>query len=799
MGLDNTSQFLFHSTKSSDPGIRSAKKWPWVIAGLALVVALVLVYWLVMKFWNNDNKVVVSPPNPMASSSLVNLGDVLASDVNRPQSGVSKGEAVYFGNFYQSLALDSEVKAPSVSLPINIKDDTANYYYINREISLSEAQLNAINQNGFVVIDNPFVKEADDFFSVYKTLNEKNLPFILTNDFYIYYYQNTVKSIFKQLETEAFYQATWDFNKAMYELSSKRYLERYNKVGLANDTVLEAMRMQTAFFAVSLELLKVKPGQFTKGEVSNVPPSNWLKEKFSSDEADYYSFSTPSYIKLEVEKELANIKRAKKTEAETLSPVMLYDMEYERFVVPKEYEKNHRLGNFYVTWKWLNTVFPLYYRSTECLDCLLDKSDWLISQTAAHLIARDISTNQEIKNDWAKIYKVLAYFSGLRNDLTYLDYNNALTNKFGVADLNNPEAVSNIENIFANNNEARDANATLLQQELASYKFDIARGAYDRSLISNRNKIGFRLSQEYYWPTEYIFDQLIYDRAGVYLGDVRKLKKDVDKTACALTQSSAVRCRALVWDIANAVYDEKISTEAFVRNTWYKSYADQVPVLRRYFNNMDNNAWHVNFFWSNLQISKYLLNNRKIDRFNYTLTNDWSNVVLDTSAGALVNTALPYDQWRYYNRQSTGLSDQDILQYNYLEPNLALINELIANARMVFKSLIELGMVRENHAELTGLISELETMKRIIVKERQGELSDFNDWFFIDNLASKYYVAESGAKSVTINFADPKNASKPAVMEQMLGGVKLLLSVQNHQGKNIIVSGPIFNFSERAR
>ena len=36
-------------------------------------------------------------------------------------------------------------------------------------------------------------------------------------------------------------------------------------------------------------------------------------------------------------------------------------------------------------------------------------------------------------------------------------------------------------------------------------------------------------------------------------------------------------------------------------------------------------------------------------------------------------------------------------------------------------------------------------------------------------------------------------------MDQSLEGVKLLLSMQFHQGRNLIVAGPVFNFNERAR
>jgi len=801
MAKDNSDQFLFNSTRPK-PLTRDWFRYsPWIIAIVSLFLASAVIYWLVLQFLKEAPAPVVTQPSVVVSSTLGTLNDKLGQTVAKPQTAPSKNEAIAFGDSYQALALDNEVKAQAVKLPLNIKEDTANYYYLNREITLSAKQLGDINQNGFVVIDNPYAKEANDFYAMYKSLNNKNLPFIVTSDFMIYYYQNTLKSIFKQLETESFYQEAWDFNKAMYEIANKRYVTRYSKLGLVNDPVLEAMRLETAYFAVALELLKVKPAQTMSTAKDSVQIKEWLKTKFTSQEADRYSFTTPSYLKLDVDKELTYIREAKSNSKGQISPVMLYARDYKYFEIPDEYANNPRLSNFYLNLKWLTNVFPLYYKSDQCPDCLLDKSDWLVNQAAAHLIARDMYLKQDIKNQWAKIYKIISYFSGLRSELTYLDYQQAFSSQFGATTPQSTTGQSglSIEQLFDNSNTERDRLVERLQQEILSYKFDQAKGAYDRESSTDRKNIGFRLAQEYYWPTEYIYDQLTYDKVGNYTGVVKKIDGDDDRTACAVDASKAVRCRGIALDVINPIFNENITNDYFVRNSLYQSYFNQAPLLRRHFDNFDNRAWHNNLFWSNLHAIRQFLNNRKIDRYNYTQTDAWTEVVLNTAVSAMVSAELPYDRWRYFYQQDKGIASQDIVKYNYIEPNLALVNELLANTKMLYDSLIKLELVTDNHQEFAEIVADLETIKKLILKERRGEDSDYTDWSFINSLVNKYYVSEAGRKTLLLSFDNQTSKNRVYKMEQSISGVKLLLTVQYHQGRNLIVAGPVFNYNERGR
>ena len=100
-------------------------------------------------------------------------------------------------------------------MPLNVKIDVLNYYDLSRKLNLDPA-LAGLNSSGFAVIDNPWVKEAPDFYSIYSNLEEKQIPFLITSDFIIYYYQTVLKKAFKDIEENIFYDNLWSINKDLY-------------------------------------------------------------------------------------------------------------------------------------------------------------------------------------------------------------------------------------------------------------------------------------------------------------------------------------------------------------------------------------------------------------------------------------------------------------------------------------------------------------------------------------------------------------------------------------------------------
>jgi len=776
-----------------------------VVLAVSLLLGIALIYWLVEM--NKRNLKVVPSGEVQSSSQLPNLGRLDGGgDVDGQQPKI-KAETLFFGNFYHQINEKITPKANGLALPTNIKQIASNYYPVDRQISLVNA-FEQINKEGFAVIDNPFPKEANDFYAIYDFLNQKNLSYIVTNDFLIYYYQNALRNIFKTVEAEVFYPEFWEINKQMFEVADKRYRDRYAKVGVLNDPVLEGLRLESVYFGTMLEILKPKPKQILSASKDSVQERDYYKNYFSSQEAEYYSFTPPDYLADTIAKEMTLINRGIRNDKANRSPALLYTRDYREFAVPKEYLSNSRLNNFYLANVWANSLFPLYYKSADCPDCLLDREDWVINQAAAHLIARDFNANQDLKNRWAKIHKVIAFFSNLRNELTYLDYQQSFIGLFGdpdseeskkwVQDEKNPSQApyKTIEDIFDFANQNRDKDLATLQAKIGAYSFNIYKGGLDRRTPEGKQYSGMRMLTVSFDPTEYVYNQLIFDKVGPHLNFDYKIKDYENVTTCVGTGRVTSRCRAFGLDIINAVFDEPIKSSYFIKNTNYKYYGNQAPVIRSHFNGFDALNWNNNIYWASLDLSRQMLNNRRIDNFPYTQTDAWANANLDTALGVMLNSQLPVDPWSLAIKKSTPIAaEESIVKYNYVEPNLRLVDELIAKTQMVFDVFVGLDLVKSNNNEFNQMVSDFSNLKSIVIKELNGEDFYFKDWTFLNEFTGRYYTDSSGNKLIKISFKVP-NSNQVKSLKQSISGVKLMVAAYHHQGRDLIAVGPIFNYKE---
>jgi len=435
------------------------------------------------KFFKNGKEIVETPGEQLVSTSTGlglfrnHLGGDNGENGEATSTDDIKAETLSFGQFYNKEEIDVEPTAGKTDLPLNVKAAVANYYDANRKINLDKA-LEDLNNNGFAIIDNPFKDEADDFYAAYNLLTEKDIPILITGDFLAYYFQNVAKQVSKQIEKGYFYREFFNINKDFFNTSNDRYRKMMFKGGVKNDPLLEGERLESAFFAVALELLKPEAKQITNSFDDN---------KFTKEESDRFDYPLPEYLAEQVKREVNLIRGGSET---AKSPLMLYKRDYKTFVVPAAYKQNARLNNFYLAVKWMNSVFPLHYINDECPKCLLDKDDWTINFVAAGLISNDLNKNQTFKNKWAKIYKTIGYFSGLRSDLIYLNYNESIASVLGDD--------YKLEEAFAINNEERDANIAKIQEQLTQYSFSEIEGGFNREDESLKPFIGLRLLTESY-------------------------------------------------------------------------------------------------------------------------------------------------------------------------------------------------------------------------------------------------------------------------------------------------------------
>jgi hypothetical protein len=748
----------------------------------ALTAAIFLVFFAIR--FVNEKK--VSPPpaekNPSTAAVPTSTKDLFVLPPSHEGDGSASGTAEqsaeaaekYFpGDFYKAPDAPVDFTA-AYSLPLNIKTDAANYYDFSRKINLDES-LADLNSSGFAIIDNPF-SAAENFYEAYRELNSRQIPPFVTADFIAYYYQNITKLAFKKIESAVFYDALWQTNKKLYESAKERYEKKYSSGTLINDISLEAARRELAFLAVSLSLLQ--PAKDQVGGGSGLGGDG----KFSSSEAEEFSFHLPEYLKSDVSLELSLI-RAAGTAAK--SPVLLYERDYQNFSIPAEYQANERLKNFYLASLWLSSVWPLYPKSVDCPNCFLDKEDWRVSLYAALLLSDDLASSQDLKNQWAQIYKIKSFFSGLRSDLSYLHYRAALDKVFG-ADKKAADSLSG-ENL--------NINLVSLAEEIAKIDLPLIEGGRDKKNLAEKPYIGLKMLAEAYWPSEYIFANLTATSAGAYRGSLKEAGKI--STACVdKGKNTANRCLPLAGDIINLASDQAVSGAHYASNTDYEFYSSRFAGLKKELANFTDASWHSNIFWLTLDVVKK--NFSVADSVKPTFARAPAFSQKFWAQSFWINSQLPPDAFVFYESKPSRLGDEeaenDLVSYGFIEPNQILAGELLSNTKMIIDFLTALKIGEQGGAalyDLKKLEENLALIKAIIDKEAKSENLSAEDYKFIANLYREFAVGKKGAKILEI-----KSAGGDQKMLEKLDGIKFLLAIYARGTEKIIVAGPIFNYQE---
>ncbi|MDA3840686.1 MAG: DUF3160 domain-containing protein [Patescibacteria group bacterium] len=784
MSKDYEDNYSDYSTTEIKNSSNDFLKKILVIAGAVIFVLIIVAFVIIAIFSGPEPKssVIAEPIEdsnsiqcPPSGCKLLPSLDPDASGTTTPKNKTDiQAEALFFADFYVPEEINFDYQISTYELPINSKSDVLNYYDISKKIEL-ESYLDMLNNDGVAIIDNIYNKETNDFYSVYEKLNSEEIPMLITSDFIMYYYQNILKQSFKEIEKSVFYENLWNITKKFYEISSTRYKQDFAEKGIVNDPVLEGEKLEASYFAVMLELLKP-----TKDQINR--KTNFSDEtKFSEQEAMEFDFVLLDYLKNDVLAEVELIREGRKIEK---SPVFFYEKNYRDYNIPDDYSNNAKLNNFYLVTKWMNSVFPLYFQDEQCPDCLLDKEDWRISITAANLIARDFFENQDLKNEWASVYKIISFFSGLRQDLSYLDFRNVFNDEFGER---------SVEDVFSRENENWNDDYIKFQDKILEIKFSELEGSYNRNSQALKNKVGMRMLQENYWPNDFIFSSL----TGEEIAYKKESRDEPFKfTACEgeKDKNFRTRCVSMGLDVINLVYPLEYF-DYYYDNTDYPGYYEAQNLLNSRLSNFNKYSWQNNIYWSTLDTLGVYLNTPKQSLPIFMSSDKWQEKDINTSLGSWVNLHLPADKLVINNsRTASSLSfGAECNKYNYLEPNITLVNELIAKTNMLSEMLTALKLAEKTNVvsvDLKELKENLLTIKNLIRKELDNEELGKIDCEFLEEFTRIYTVEKFAEKEFMTIF------DTGARLRESISGVKLLSVVQSFGENKVILVGPIFNYQE---
>lgn len=191
------------------------------------------------------------------SSSTGHL-NTQAIDLSNSETGNSS-----LAENYRLEAIDIELKVPSYELPLQ-KEELSNYGNFSSKIALNKSALKMLENNGFVVIENPYNLREEDITSMYATLKDEEIPIFITTDSLLHLYHIQFDETLRQIEEKEFYDTLWNTDLAMLDASIKKY-------NSASGDEKEAARRNAAYFSVALSLLQPKSFKDTAKYKFKVP------------------------------------------------------------------------------------------------------------------------------------------------------------------------------------------------------------------------------------------------------------------------------------------------------------------------------------------------------------------------------------------------------------------------------------------------------------------------------------------------------------------------------------------------
>jgi hypothetical protein len=380
------------------------------------------------------------------------------------------------------------------------------------------------------------------------------------------------------------------------------------------------------------------------------------------------------------------------------------------------------------------------------------------------------------------IYKLMAFFQGLREEIDYVDFRDSLINVFGedykveeLFDDRNPEAMSNLEK---------------LKNDLLTYNFPKIRGALDKDDPKNRKLIGFKMLTGPYWPNDYIFDRLTFPAVSKYQGEDYRPQ---NLTACELNKQ-VVRCNGFSMDIVNLIYPMD-SNPVFQENTNYINYDREASILIEQLNR--DGLWHTSNYWSTVSLMESVVEeNNELPIF--TKSDNWQNKNVNTAISAWINLQLPLDEFALtpiFDGSTLG----DFSNYGeniYVEPNLSLVDELIATNDMLAEAFSILGLNKETNLAsqiVNTMDDDLNMVRDVVVKELTGEALTEKDGEKLMDFAKKYRIENysDADKVLRLDFPEAN-----ITLSQSLEDLKLIAVVYKSGKNKVIAVGPIWNYRE---
>ncbi len=671
--------------------------------------------------------------------------------------GIAK---LQLSSYYDGQPIDVSPAAPLYSLPIQLKD-TGNGEFVASRLELDNDAREAIERNGFVVVDatNPWGKMYDDVVDPYLELEDDGIPIFVTSDTLLHLYHIQFDEVLKCVEENEFFASLVVMSNALLEESVAQY-------DSFSDDLKEAARRNVAFFTVAMKLL---------GEEVSVP----------EDVAEV------------VNDELALIEEHQKFVA---SPLFIYMEDYTQYVPRGHYTRSEVLQKFFKAMMWYGRMSFLLKGAENwgpMGQALISVWDARIQTIQASLITLSLDSleaeGQSIAAIWNRIYAVTAFFVGLADDLTPYEYKDSITKVFGwpvnVEDFNDEEKMFDLKVELALLRSPEIYGGTghiFVFPPITPEKLDE---------VLEKTK-GMRFMGQRFVPDSYMFQNLVFPVVADYIGTRHPFTMEV-------TPVGPMRCFPRGLDVMAVLgSDEALAILEREGDTDYVDYDKALNELIAQFAAFTEADWNRNLYWSWLYTLKSLFESYGQGYPAFMQGTAWQDKQLNTALASW--TELRHDTILYAKQSYTPPScippEPDP---GCVEPVPEFYNRLGALTRMTRTGLSDMNVLDSTQEErLRGLEEILGRLTDISIAEVEGRELSLEDRNYIRHFGGVLIplvqgLSDEKARGTTLIADVHTDLNTYQVLEEAVGYVKyIVVAYKIPQGRIVLGAGPVFSYYE---
>lgn len=519
--------------------MKSKKLWAWTS------VLIIIVF--LLSACNLSNII-----SEITSKSTDEPGDVPTTDSEETDIPSSDLQGIYGSSFASYPII--EVNMPSTftdgySLPLSADQVVG---LDDENLELSEAQIEALLTNGFVVLppENDPNRMFSEFYQAYENYRYSSIPVFVTTDSVYHVYHLVFDKMLRDLERTSFISILNELTSAMLNES----LNQYNT--LTGTDLEQAALRNVAYFTVAADLLGIDT------QVPDEAQSLADQELALMDSKSPLAASPIWTMGGEANDELLN-------------------EDYSQYTPRGHYTRSEALQQYFKAMMWYGRLTFRLKNTVETQRALLMVQALRTAQTSSGRTATEL---------WQNIYDPTVFIVGKSDDLSFHEYGAISDEVFGA----NPELTSfadtqKMEKFFK---AAKDLPAPQINS-MWVYIWQ------DRDEATQ----GFRFMGQRFTLDQYVFGELIYRKVGT-LENPRSLPKGLDLLA-AMGSEEAYTLLDDMGETAYENYDtqmEKVKSEVagFGLDSWTQNlywswlYAMQplfAPKGEQYPAFMQTNAW----------------------------------------------------------------------------------------------------------------------------------------------------------------------------------------------------------------